>query len=123
MKSILETSLYLLIAALICYIGIDFVSANMRVSQVNEVSQYLKDYIEIYGSAEPVPDGSYLLDSATLAAVSEKAAKSNMTVTYQYTAATREHIYYDLYVEYDLQMAVLGIQRKHICSSLVRVAV
>lgn len=123
MKSILETSVYLLLAALICYIGIDFVSMNMRVTKVNEVSQYVRDYIEIYGQAEKNADGSYRIDDSTIAAISDKAQENNMTIQYEYTSSTENYIYYDLYIAYDLKMPVFGFQKNHVCNNLVRVAV
>lgn len=123
MKSILETSVYLLIASFICYIGIDFVSINMKVSKINEISQYMRDYIEIYGKAEIDADGSYIIDSNTISAVRDKAQKNNMVIAYEYASSTEDYIYYDLYVSYNLRLSVLGFEKSHMCNSLVRVAV
>lgn len=52
MKGLIETSVYLVVMALIPLIGIAFVSMNMGISQVNEVEQYVEEYIEIYGEYE-----------------------------------------------------------------------
>lgn len=122
MKSILETSVYLLIAAFICYIGIDFVSINMKVSKINEISQYMRDYIEVYGKAEIDVNGSYIIDSNTISAIRDKAQENNMMIEYEYTSSTEDYIYYDLYVSYNLRLSVLGFQKNHVYNSLVRVA-
>ena len=40
MKGIIETSVYLVIFALVCFFSIDFIRINQRVSDAGEISQY-----------------------------------------------------------------------------------
>ena len=49
MKPILESSIYLIIMAMICMLSIDFVSMNLGISQVVQTEQFIEDYIEING--------------------------------------------------------------------------
>lgn len=123
MKSILETSVYLVVAALICYIGIDFVSLNMKISKINETTQYMQDYVEIYGEAVAQEDGSLALDESTFSAIQSKAQQNNMTISYNYLSQTNEYIYYNLEISYELTMQTLGFQKSHTSNSLVRVAI
>lgn len=123
MKSILETSVYLLVASLICYIGIDFISTNMRVSKINEVTQYMQDYIEVYGEAEVMEDGSYLLDENTFSVIRQKAQQNNMMVSYEYMSKTNEYVYYDLQITYDLKMSIFRLRKSYANNSIVRVYV
>ena len=45
MKGIIETSVYLVIFALVCFFSIDFIRINQRVSDAGEISQYIENYI------------------------------------------------------------------------------
>ena len=57
MKGIIETSIYLIIFALVCFFSIDFIRINQRVSDAGEISQYVENYIEAY--CGDVPDKNY----------------------------------------------------------------
>ena len=46
MKGIIETSVYLVIFALVCFFSIDFIRINQRVSDAGEISQYIENYID-----------------------------------------------------------------------------
>lgn len=52
MKTVLETSLYAILLAIICFISTDLIIMNMRVSQVNEDTKYIESFIEAYGKGE-----------------------------------------------------------------------
>ena len=47
-EGIIETSVYLVIFALVCFFSIDFIRINQRVSDAGEISQYIENYIEAY---------------------------------------------------------------------------
>lgn len=123
MKSIIETSLYLVIAAFICYIGIDFVSMNMRVSKINETSQYLSDYVEIYGTAVKSQEGGYMLDDKTLHTVEENGTQNNMKITCDYIDSTEKYAYYNINIEYMLTASVIGVKKTHSYKSMARVPI
>ena len=49
MKNIIETSCYLLIMTIICYISLEFIIMNTEIADVGKMQQYVSHYIEIYG--------------------------------------------------------------------------
>ena len=81
MKNIIETSCYLLIMTLICYISLEFVIMNTEISDVVKMRQYASHYIEIYGTTQK---DSEELDKKVSDAVADTAHKRGMTVTCQY---------------------------------------
>lgn len=123
MKSIIETSLYLVLAAFICYIGIDFVSMNMRVSKINETAQYLSDYVEICGNSVKTQDEEYALDEETLSMIEENAKKNNMKITCDYVNSTENYAYYNINIEYVLTASVIGMTKTHSYKSMTRVPI
>lgn len=52
MKSIIESSIYLFLMALICGISVQFILMNERVTKVNEVASYIENYTEANGICE-----------------------------------------------------------------------
>ena len=46
MKGIIETSIYLIIFALVCFFSIDFRRFNHRVGVAGEIRQHCENYIE-----------------------------------------------------------------------------
>lgn len=56
MKIVLESSIYAIFLAIICFISCDLIMMNMKVSKVNEDVQYVENYIEAYGTAETEND-------------------------------------------------------------------
>ena len=56
MKIVLESSIYAIFIAIICFISCDLIMMNMKVSKVNEDVQYVENYIEAYGTAETEND-------------------------------------------------------------------
>ena len=67
MKGIIETSVYLVIFALVCFFSIDFIRINQRVSDAGEISQYIENYIEAY--CGDIPDREYTLEYPLSAAM------------------------------------------------------
>lgn len=63
MKNIIETSCYLLIMTIICYISLEFIIMNIEIADVGKMQQYVSHYIEIYGKTQKNNDE---LDSAVL---------------------------------------------------------
>lgn len=60
MKIVLESSIYAIFLAIICFISCDLIMMNMKVSKVNEDVQYVENYIEAYGTAETENDKKYM---------------------------------------------------------------
>lgn len=117
MKSIVETSFYLLLLTIICYINIDFVMMNQQVSRVNELEQYIEDYIEVHGS---VHSGNQL-DEKTWTAVKQKAADYGMKLTYAHVAATQMYTYFNIQLEYTMKAGLFKMEKTHTYRGLARV--
>lgn len=118
MRSVLEASFYLLLITVMCYLGIDFVQMNQKVSCVNEVQQYIKDYIEIYGESQ----SENVLDSDTLDAVREKAEENGMKFSCTYAGKTSQYVYYDFWLEYQLGTAFFKMKKTHVSKGFARTA-
>lgn len=54
MKNIIETSCYLLIMTIICYISLEFIIMNTEIADVGKMQQYVSHYIEIYGKTQKI---------------------------------------------------------------------
>lgn len=117
MKIIIESAAYLIIMALICLVGIDFVSMNMGVSHVGEVEQYIEDYIEIYGEVKS--DDS--LEQTVVAGVEKIASENKMKFHYEYETKTEKYAYYRIHMTYALQSRVFHLGKTHTYEGLVRV--
>lgn len=117
MKSILESSMYLIIMSLICLFSIDFVSMNMSVSKIGETEQYIEDYIELYG--ENLDNNT--LDEKTVSAINEKLKGTGMTFSYEYMSSTESHAYYDIHLTYNIRSRIFKFQKKHTFDGLARV--
>lgn len=117
MKSILESSIYLIIMTLICLFSIDFVAMNMSISRVGETKQYIEDYIELYG--ENLDNDT--LNEKTVAAINEKLKGTGMTFTYEYMSSTESHAYYNIHLTYSIQSRMFKFQKKHTFDGLARV--
>lgn len=80
MKNIIETSLYLFLMAFICFISIQFISMNQRVTKINEVSGYIENYIEAKGVCKTdnnIRQVYYSLDGVSSAKVLGKINMGN----------------------------------------------
>lgn len=117
MKSILESSIYLIIMALICLFSIDFVSMNMSVSKIGETEQYIEDYIELYGENRE----NNTLDETTVSAINEKLKGTGMIFAYEYMSSTESHAYYNIHLTYNIRSRVFKFQKKHTFDGLARV--
>lgn len=117
MKVIIENSAYVIVMALICLVSIDFILMNMNISRINEIEQYVEDYIEIYG--EVGEDDSLTED--TLTQVKYIANKNNMEFGYEYEAQTEKYIYYIIHLKYTLSSSVFRIGKSHCYNGIVRV--
>jgi uncharacterized protein YxeA len=122
MKSILETSIYLVVMTLICLIGIDFVIMNKQVTKANELVQYAKDYIEIYGQDVRAADGSTAIkmDEHTLQVLSEKAQSNHMMFSYVYEGQTDCYVYWKINMEYQMETLLFHMTKNHAYSCFVR---
>ena len=73
MKGIIETSVYLVIFALVCFFSIDFIRINQRVSDAGEISQYIENYIEAY--CGDIPDSELSEEARDALCVSQVSAE------------------------------------------------
>lgn len=91
MKNIIETSCYLLIMTIICYISLEFIIMNTEIADVGKMQQYVSHYIEIYGKTQKNNDE---LDSAVFDTICNAAKDRGMSVTCQYETQTENYKYY-----------------------------
>lgn len=82
MKGIIETSIYLIIFALVCFFSIDFIRINQRVSDAGEISQYVENYIEAYCGDVPDKELSMQLRNEKLDMLSRSVQEGGMKLTY-----------------------------------------
>ena len=109
MKGIIETSVYLVIFALVCFFSIDFIRINQRVSDAGEISQYIENYIEAY--CGDIPDSE----------LSEEARdKGGMRLTYGDVSRAGDYEYIEYTLEYPLSAAMFGYSSKHTYNGLAR---
>ena len=81
MKGIIETSIYLIIFALVCFFSIDFIRINQRVSDAGEISQYVENYIEAYCGDVPDKELSMQLRNEKLDMLSRSVQEGGMKLT------------------------------------------
>ena len=120
MKGIIETSIYLIIFALVCFFSIDFIRINQRVSDAGEISQYVENYIEAYCGDVPDKELSMQLrKSATGRPAPERkpkrTAEGGMKLTYGKVSRAGDYEYMEYTLEYSLSAAMFGYssQRTH----------
>lgn len=116
MKSILETSLYLIVLVIITLISIDFITMNISVSKANEKEQYIQHMIEIYGKSEE----NHQLDSETIDKVKAELGGIDTLFDYEYMDSTETYDYYKIYLKYGIQSNVFKIQKLHTFYGIVR---
>lgn len=116
MKSILETSLYLIVMVIITLISIDFITMNISISKANEKKQYIQHMIEIYGKSEE----NHQLDNEIIDKVKAELGGIDTLFDYEYMDSTQTHDYYKIYFKYGIQSNVFKIQRLHTFYGIVR---
>lgn len=121
MKSTIETSIYLLIIALAAGIFTSFIRLNADVNKVNEVTKYVQDYMDVHGTSSK-SGTSYNLDSATVNAINDYVSKHNMTADINYDTATNNYVYYNVKINYNLDLALPKFHTSHNYTALARTA-
>jgi hypothetical protein len=119
MKGIIEASIYLIIMTLICVISVEFIILNRQVSKVNEVSGYIRDYIEVHGTQTD----NQKLDAHTENVLTEYAKENHMSFTYNYEDHTSKYEYYNIQVGYTLEFPLFHIKKEHSCKRLAKTSV
>ncbi len=117
MKTIIESSVYLLIMVLICLFSIDFISMNIGITQMGQIEQYVEDYIELNGKC--LSDNA--IDESTIDAVNETLKQHNMTFSYEYVDCTESYAYYKVKVYYPLRSALFNLGKNHTFDGIARV--
>ena len=117
MKAVLETSAYLLIMAVICFISLDFVFMNMSITEAAETEQYIEDYIEVYAKIN-ADNG---IDATTLETVNNYAESKGMQFSYIYETSTDTYAYYRIELKYMLNERLFKLNKTHTYDGLVRI--
>lgn len=107
MKSILETSLYLIVMVLLTLISIDFITMNISVSKANEKEQYIQHMIEIYGKSEE----NHQLDSEIIGKIHSELGGNDTLFDYEYIDSTQTHDYYKICLKYGIHSNIFKIRK------------
>jgi len=117
MKSILETSMYLIVMVIITLISIDFITINISVSKANEKEQYIENIIEIYGKSEE----NHQIDNQTIEKVKAELGGNDTVFHYEYVDSTKNYDYYKIALQYGITSRVFKINKNHTFNGIVRV--
>ena len=127
MKGIIETSVYLVIFALVCFFSIDFIRINQRVSDAGEISQYIENYkingIDITEKIAGIEVMNMLLEEARdkkLYVLARSVQKGGMRLTYGDVSRAGDYEYIEYTLEYPLSAAMFGYSSQHTYKGLAR---
>ena len=138
MKNIIETSVYLYILAFICFISVQFIFMNEKVTKVNEVSTYIENYIEARGICKTDEDGNILYykydeNSDVVPATTSPVLPENVEnglkqtvnnygfdVEFTYTDVTQTYVYIEYKITYTLTHEMLDFAKTHTYAGLAR---
>ena len=114
MKSIIESSVYLIIMSIICIISLDFIFINKSICKGQELQQYIRDTILIYGESS----STHTIDDNTCQKINTLAEQYNSTVDISYFDTVNEHDYFNITIMYPVKS---GIQKNCTYNSIVSV--
>ena len=109
MKSIIESSVYLVIMALICIISLDFIFINKSICKGQELQQYIKDTITIYANSSPSHD----IDNLTYHKINNLAMQYNSSIDLEY--------FDNVTIMYPVKSGIFNIEKMCSFSSIVSV--
>lgn len=117
MKSVIESSVYLVILSFICIISLDFIAINRKIGKGNELQQYIKDVILINGESK-----NNNIDTNTYNKVNEIAKEHKAKVSVQYYDSVNDSDYYKVKVDYPITSGVFKVNKNCSYSSIVKVS-
>lgn len=117
MKSIIESSVYLVIMALICIISLDFIFINKSICKGQELQQYIKDTMTIYAESS----SSHDIDSSAYEKVNSLAIQYNSSVDISYFDTVSNYDYYNITIMYPVKSGIFNIEKMCSFSSIVPV--
>lgn len=120
MKSILESSVYLIIFTLICYFSIDLIMLNNEVTDVNRVARYVENYIEAKGYSQTDKDGNRMLAEEVESELSLYCNKNGVSIVFGASDETDMYCYVNYTISYKLKSAMAGYDGVHEYSGLAR---
>lgn len=129
MKTIVETSAYMLIFIMISLVSIDFIRMNKKVSDADQMSQYIQNYIETYCGEYVIDtadeeDTVYIPDrEAVYKSLKNTAANAGMKLDLKEEGATGNYRYIAYDLEYCINAAMFRYSSEHTIKGLARYAV
>ncbi len=117
MKSIIESSVYLVIMALICIISLDFIFINKSICKGQELQQYIKDTITIHANSSPSHD----IDNLTYHKINNLAMQYNSSIDLEYFDTVNNYDYYNVTIMYPVKSGIFNIEKMCSFSSIVSV--
>ncbi len=110
MKSIIESSVYLIIMSIICIISLDFIFINKSICKGQELQQYIRDTILIYGESS----STHTIDDNTCQKINTLAEQYNSTVDISYFDTVNEHDYFNITIMYPVKSGIFNIKGLHL---------
>ena len=129
MKSIIDVSVYIIVITIMCFISLDFILINKYISEKQKTIDYIKDYVELYGTsvdtgkAEHGQGKIYELGTEVHNAVSAMADKKDIDIDVTYEDSTSRYYYYKMDASYYIRSGILGLNKKLNSSVLIRTEV
>lgn len=117
MKSVIDVSVYIIVMTIMCFISLDFILINRDISEKQKTIDYIKDYVELYGTsmdsgkAEAGRGKIYALSSDVWDSINDIAHKNGIDITVTYEDETDRYYYYNMSASYNIQGRILGINK------------
>lgn len=110
MKSIIESSVYLFIMALICIISLDFIFINKNICKGQELQQYVKDTLLIYAESS----AEHNIDNSSYQKINNLARQYDSTLDINYYDSVGNRDYFNITLYYPVSSGIFNIRK--ICS-------
>lgn len=126
MKSIIDVSVYIIVMTIMCFVSLDFILINKDISEKQKTIDYIKDYVELYGTsvdtgrAEQGQGKIYELGTDVFNAISTMAGSKDIDISVTYEDSTSRYYYYKMDAAYYIRSGILGLDKKQNSSVLIR---
>lgn len=130
MKITIESAIYLVLFALICFTSVEFILLNKTINNANEVQAAINNYLEVNGNTAKLaesetesgvkPATTPILDDSSYAKIVEIGKKNNMIVTCEWEDATSDYNYWKISISYKTGIGILGIHKDGITKGYAR---
>ena len=117
MKSIIESSIYLIIMSIICILSLDFIFINKSICKGQELQQYVRDTILIYAESTD----SHNIDNNTAQQITSLSRQYNSTINIQYFDTVYNRDYYNITILYPVRSGIFHLEKICTYQSIVAI--